>query len=93
MTWIELGEEVHDDRDQFFQVEKGEVVTDVRRSTIKGDDAIIISAGARRNIMNTGEVLAAMHRLCRPEHRDGTVHVARADAKVSEEHFDGKTTE
>lgn len=64
MTWIELGEEVHDDRDQFFQVEKGEVVTDVRRSTIKGDDAIIISAGARRNIMNTGEVLAAMHRLC-----------------------------
>jgi mannose-6-phosphate isomerase-like protein (cupin superfamily) len=69
-------------------------VTDLRRSTIKGDDAIIISAGARRNIMNTGDKALQLCTVCAPpEHRDGTAHVARADAKVSEEHFDGKTTE
>jgi hypothetical protein len=28
-----------------------------------------------------------------PEHVDGTVHVTKADAKASKEHFDGKTTE
>lgn len=85
----EIGQEVHDDRDQFFRVEKGEVVIDGKRSTIKGDDAIIVPAGARHNIMNTGDKSGAAVR----RHRDGTVHVTRADAKVSEEHFDGKTTE
>ena len=29
----------------------------------------------------------------RPEHVDGTVHVTKADAKASKEHFDGKTSE
>ena len=40
----EIGEEVHDDGDQFFRVEKGkgEVVIDGHRSKIKGDDAIIV---------------------------------------------------
>jgi hypothetical protein len=28
-----------------------------------------------------------------PEHADGTVHVTKADAQASTEHFDGKTTE
>ena len=53
----EIGEEVHDDRDQFFRVEKGkgEVLIDGQRSKIKGDDAIIVPAGARHNIMNTGD--------------------------------------
>ena len=52
----EIGEEVHDNHDQFFRVEKGrgEVVIDGKRSKIKGDDAIIVPAGARHNIMNTG---------------------------------------
>jgi hypothetical protein len=28
-----------------------------------------------------------------PEHLDGTIHRTKADAEVSDEHFDGKTTE
>jgi hypothetical protein len=28
-----------------------------------------------------------------PNHRDGVVHLTRADAQVDKEHFDGKTTE
>ena len=92
----EIGEEVHGDRDQFFRVEKGEgeVVIDGHRSKIKGDDAIIVPAGARHNIMNTGDKPLRLYTLyAPPEHRDGTVHATKADAASSKEHFDGKTTE
>ncbi len=92
----EIGEEVHDDGDQFFRVEKGkgEVVIDGHRSKIKGDDAIIVPAGARHNIINTGDKPLRLYTVYGPPaHRDGTVHVTRADAKASKEHFDGKTTE
>ena len=81
----EIGEEVHDDRDQFFRVEKGkgEVVIDGQRSKIKSDDAIIVPAGARHNIVNTDEKPLRLYTLyAPPEHRDGTVHVTRADAEA-----------
>lgn len=92
----EIGDEVHDDRDQFFRVEKGkgEVVIDGHRSKIKGDDALIVPAGARHNIMNTGDEPLRLYTVyAPPEHRDGTVHATRADAEASVVHFDGKTTE
>ena len=92
----EIGEEVHEDRDQFFRVEKGkgEVRIDGNRSKIESDDAIIVPAGARHNIVNTGDKLLQLYTLyAPPEHRDGTVHVTKVDAEAGEEHFDGKTTE
>ena len=92
----EIGEEIHADRDQFFRVEegKGEVVIDGHRSKIKADDAIIVPAGARHNVINTGDKPLRLYTLyAPPEHRDRTVHPTKADADASEEHFDGKTTE
>jgi mannose-6-phosphate isomerase-like protein (cupin superfamily) len=92
----EIGEEVHEDRDQFFRVEKGkgEVLIDGNRSKIKSDDAVIVPAGARHNIVNTGNKPLHLYTLyAPPEHRDGTVHVSKADAEAAEEHFDGKTSE
>lgn len=92
----EIGEEVHSDRDQFFRVEKGKgaVSIDGNRSKVKGDDAIIVPAGARHNIINTGDKPLLLYTLyAPPEHRDGTVHATRADAEVEKEHFDGTTTE
>jgi mannose-6-phosphate isomerase-like protein (cupin superfamily) len=92
----EIGEEVHDDRDQFFRVEKGagEVWIDGNRSKVKGDDAIIVPAGARHNIVNTGDEPLRLYTLyAPPEHRDRTRHVTKADADAAEEHFDSKTTE
>jgi mannose-6-phosphate isomerase-like protein (cupin superfamily) len=92
----EIGEEVHEDRDQFFRVEKGkgEVVIDGNRSKVKSDDAVIVPAGARHNIVNTGNKPLQLYTLyAPPEHRDGTVHVTKADAEATEEHFDGKTSE
>jgi mannose-6-phosphate isomerase-like protein (cupin superfamily) len=92
----EIGEEVHEDRDQFFRVEKGkgEVLIDGNRSKIKRDDAVIVPAGARHNIVNTGNKPLQLYTLyAPPEHRDGTVHITKADAEATEEHFDGKTSE
>lgn len=92
----EIGEEVHEDRDQFFRVEagKGEVRIDGKPSPIEDDDAIIVPAGARHNIVNTGDEPLRFYTIYGPpEHRDGTVHRTKAEADASEEHFDGKTTE
>jgi mannose-6-phosphate isomerase-like protein (cupin superfamily) len=92
----EIGEEVHRDRDQFFRVEKGEgeVSIDGHKSKIESDTAIVVPAGARHNVKNTGDRPLKLYTLyAPPEHRNGTVHVTPADARASKEHFDGKTTE
>ena len=92
----EIGEEVHADHDQFFRVEKGkgEVWIDGERNKIKSDDAIIVPAGARHNVINTGDKPLKLYTLYGPpEHRDGVVRATKAEAGATEEHFDGKPTE
>lgn len=92
----EIGAEVHEDRDQFFRIESGsgEVLIDGKRNPVKDDDAIIVPAGARHNVVNTGDQPLMLYTLYGPpEHRDGVVHRTKAEADAQEEHFDGKTTE
>ena len=92
----EIGSEVHDDRDQFFRVEagKGEIVIDGTTSQVESDMAMIVPAGARHNVRNTGgEPLRLYTLYAPPEHREGTVHATKAEADADHEHFDGKTTE
>jgi mannose-6-phosphate isomerase-like protein (cupin superfamily) len=92
----EIGEESHAGTDQFFRIEKGkgEVVIDGKATKIKSDMAIIVPAGARHNIRNTGDKPLNLYTLyAPPEHVDGTVHATKADADAAHEHFDGKTTE
>lgn len=92
----EIGEEVHTDRDQFFRIEKGkgEVRIDGKKTKIKSDMAVIVPAGARHNIKNTGDKTLRLYTLyAPPEHLDGIVHATKADAEKSQEHFDGKTAE
>ena len=83
----ELGEEVHETTDQFFRVEegKGEVVIDGRETRIESDIAIIVPAGTRHNVRNTGHKPLRFYTLyAPPEHPDGTVHRTRADAERAE---------
>jgi len=90
----EIGDEVHADHDQFFRLEKGKgiVVIDGKTYNVKDGDAIIVPAGARHNLKNTGDKSLKLYTLYGPpDHRDGTIHSTKLD--VSEEHFDGKTTE
>jgi mannose-6-phosphate isomerase-like protein (cupin superfamily) len=92
----EIGDETHADRGQFFRVEKGkgEVWIDGHRSKIKGDDAIVVPAGARHNIVNTGNKPLRLYTIyAPPQHCDGIVRATKTDAEAEEVHFDGKTTE
>jgi mannose-6-phosphate isomerase-like protein (cupin superfamily) len=92
----EIGAEVHEDHDQFFRFEdgKGEVEIDGVRTKVKSDDAVIVPAGARHNVINTGDEPLKLYTIYGPpDHRDGVVHKTKAEAEASEEHFDGKTTE
>lgn len=92
----EIGEEVHADRDQFFRLEtgEGEVWIDGARTRIKSETAMIVPAGARHNVKNTGNEPLKLYTLyAPPEHADGTVRATKSAAEASEEHFDGKTTE
>jgi mannose-6-phosphate isomerase-like protein (cupin superfamily) len=51
-----IGEEMHEDRDQFFCVEagEGEIVIDGSRHRIEDDFAALVPAGARYDVINTG---------------------------------------
>jgi mannose-6-phosphate isomerase-like protein (cupin superfamily) len=92
----EIGEEIHTDRDQFFRVEvgKGEVWIDGQQSRIESATAIVVPAGARHNIKNTGVGPLKLYTVyAPPEHLDRTVHRTRAEAKAAHEHFDGVPTE
>jgi mannose-6-phosphate isomerase-like protein (cupin superfamily) len=92
----EIGEETHATTDQFLGIEDGEgtVWIDGKATQVEGDDAVIVPAGARHNVVNTGDEPLLLYTLYGPpEHRDGTVHAARPDADAEPEHFDGKTTE
>lgn len=91
----DIGSEVHR-LDQFFRVEAGdgEVVLDGVRTPIQEGFAIVVPAGTTHNIINTGTVSMKLYTLyAPPNHRDGVVHLTRADAVADKEHFDGNTTE
>jgi mannose-6-phosphate isomerase-like protein (cupin superfamily) len=91
----EIGAEIHK-LDQFFRVEEGsgEAVLDGVRTAIHSGFAIVVPAGAKHNIINTGNVPLKLYTLyAPPNHRDAIVHHTRAEAEADTEHFDGKTTE
>ena len=91
----EIGAEVHK-LDQFFRVEQGsgEAVLDGVTTAIRAGFAVVVPAGARHNIINTGtEPLKLYTIYSPPNHRDGVVHHTRADADADTEHFDGKISE
>ena len=93
----EIGEETHEDVDQFFRFEKGEgkVIIDDLEHKVKDGDAVIVPAGARHNVVNTSKRmnLNLYTIYSPPEHQDGVVRHTKKEAMASEEHFDGQTTE
>jgi mannose-6-phosphate isomerase-like protein (cupin superfamily) len=94
----EIGEEVHEDRDQFFRFEQGsgEVLIDGKANPVEDDFGVIVPAGARHNVRNTGAEPLKFYTLYGPpEHKDKVVHRDKAQAKADHDndHWDGKTTE
>ena len=94
----DIGEEVHDDRDQFFRIEEGEgeIRIDGVAHRVEDDFAVIVPAGARHNVIATGDRPLKLYTLyAPPEHRDGVVHKDKAQAgrDHATDHWDGGTTE
>lgn len=92
----DIGEEVHD-VDQFLRIEEGE-----GKSILDGDErdlthgsVVVVPAGVRHNIINTStsEALKLYSLYAPPHHKDGTVHMTKADAENDNEHFDSITTD
>jgi len=91
----EIGAEVHE-LDQFFRVEEGAgvAILDGVSTSIRAGFAVIVPAGTKHNIINTGRDLLRLYTLYSPpNHRDGVVHHTRAEAEADGEQFDGRTTE
>lgn len=91
----DIGAEVHK-LDQFFRVEEGsgEVVLDGVTTAVSDGFAVLVPAGTKHNIINTGKTPMKLYTLYAPaNHKDGIIHHTRADAEADNEHFDGKTTE
>ena len=92
----EIGEEIHEDRDQFFRFEtgSGEVLIDDVVNQVKADDGVIVPAGAKHNVVNTGSGPLRLYTIYGPpEHKEGSIHKTKPEADASHEHFDGRTTE
>ena len=93
----DIGEEVHEDGDQFIRVEAGEgkAILDGVEHKIVDDYAVVIPAGTRHNILNTSvdRPMKLYTIYSPPHHRDGVVHKTKEEAERDDEHFDGRTTE
>ena len=93
----EIGEEIHDESDQFFRFEKGngKVIIDGNEQTVTDGDAVIVPMGAKHNIINTSEIESLkLYTIYSPaHHKDQTVHQTKQQAEEYSEHFEGITTE
>ena len=80
----DIGQETHDDGDQFFRVEagEGEALLDGERHPLRDGSIVFIPAGVEHNISNTSasEPLRVYTIYTPPEHPDGTVHRTKAEA-------------
>jgi mannose-6-phosphate isomerase-like protein (cupin superfamily) len=82
----DIGKEVHK-VDQFIRIEAGdgEVILGGDKSAIHAESAFVIPSGTEHNVLNTGSKEMKLYTLYSPpQHRDGTVHVTKADAERDE---------
>lgn len=92
----DIGMETHVTHDQFFRIEKGKGTVEIDGIThkIKGGDGIIVPAGARHNLSNTGDTQLRLYTIYGPpNHLDKLNQPKKSDALASTEVFDGAASE
>lgn len=86
----DIGEEVHDNVDQFFRVEKGEakVVMNGEETLLTDDMVAIVPAGTLHNVINTSmDMDLKLYTIYAPaNHPENTIHATREEAMIAEEH-------
>lgn len=84
----DIGEEVHDNVDQFFRVDagKGKLVMEGKEYEITDGFAIVVPAGTLHNIINTSDTEdLKLYTVYAPaNHPDGTIHATKAEAEEYE---------
>lgn len=93
----EIGEEVHEEIDQFFRFEAGKGLCTINDNSypIKAGDVIIVPSGARHNVINTDSTLELkMYTIYSPpNHKDGIIRATKEEAETNGIKYDGQTTE
>jgi len=93
----EIGEEVHEENDQFFRIDAGEgkCTIDDNEYAISDGVAIVVPAGAKHNVINISQTedLKLYTIYSPPHHKDGIVRITKEEAEANEADFDGITTE
>ena len=92
----EIGEEVHIKNDQFFRFESGagKCIIDENVYQVKEGDAIVVPAGAKHNVINTGVEPFKMYTIYGPpNHQDGIIRATKEEAERVVEKFDGILSE
>lgn len=85
----EIGNEVHQNVDQFFRIEKGKFkfVLDNGKEThiASNGDAVDVPAGTWHNVINLSRAESKLYTIYSPpNHPDGTVHKTKKDAEKAE---------
>jgi mannose-6-phosphate isomerase-like protein (cupin superfamily) len=79
----EVGQETHTHVEQilYFQSGTGEAILDGKTTPVGPGDAVIVTPGTQHNFRNTGDVPLKITTIyAPPNHIDGRIHHAKADA-------------
>lgn len=87
----EIGNEIHENVDQFFRIEIGEakfILNNQEEHLCKMGDAAIIPAGTWHNVINASKTsqLKLYTIYTPPNHPNRTIHKTKAEADAAEEH-------
>jgi mannose-6-phosphate isomerase-like protein (cupin superfamily) len=85
----EIGDEVHQNVDQFFRIEQGAarfVFDEKQERPVRDGGAVMVPAGTFHNVINTSKTapLKLYTVYSPPNHPDGTMHKTKADAEAAE---------
>ena len=87
----EIGNEVHENVDQFFRIEEGKarfILNNTEEHVVGAGGAVVVPAGTYHNVINASltKPLKLYTVYTPPQHPDGTVHKTKAEAEAAEQH-------
>jgi mannose-6-phosphate isomerase-like protein (cupin superfamily) len=85
----EIGNEIHQNVDQFFRIEQGEAKVVLNKGetefTVKEDEVFIVPAGTWHNVINVSDKDLKLYTIYSPpNHPDGTIHQTKQEAEEYE---------
>ena len=85
----DIGDEVHQNVDQFFRIEQGEarfVFNEGQEHAVREGGVVVVPAGTYHNVINASKTapLKLSTLYAPPNHLEGTVHKTKAEAEAAE---------